>query len=292
MRPEEYCRDKVARPGTNLYYSLLFLPESRRHAATALYAYQKEILDTVAECTDLGVAYTKLQWWQEEIERLFAGRPRHPVAQALAEPIKRYHLPPVFFLKVIEGAGRDLGQSTYPSFQVLASHCYQIAGTISQMAAEIYGYQNTLTQQYAENLGIALRLTYILRNVRQDAEQRRIYLPRDELVRFKITEEEILTKNDSSAEIQALFAYQANRIRQYFQTALTHLDPADCHWQRAGLIQSALQLAALNTMEKDGYPVLQQQVTLTPLYKLWLAWRTMRRARRGQMPPVQPGVFG
>lgn len=284
MRPEEYCQNKAARPGTSLYYSLLFLPETQRHAATALYAYQREIRETAVECADIGVAQAKLQWWQEEIERLFANRPRHPVTQALAEPIKRYDLPQAFFLKVIEGGSRDSGQFTYPSFRALASHCYQIAGIIGRMAAEVYGYQSPLTRKYAENLGIALRLTHILRNIRQDAEQRRIYLPRDELIHFKVTEEDILTKNDNSEGIQALLAYQANRIRRYFQMALADLDPSDRYLQRAGLIQSALQLAALNAMEKDGYPVLQRRVSLTPLYKLWIAWRTMRRARRGQIP--------
>lgn len=281
MDPEGYCRDKVACQGTNLYYSLLFLPETQRRAATALYAYQKEIDDIAAECSDTGIAQVKLQWWQEEIGRLFADCPRHPVTQALAEPIRNYSLPQAPFLKAMEGAGRNLGQFTYPSFQALASYCHEIAGAINLMVAEVYGYQAPLTRKYAEKLGITLHLAHILRNLRQDADRGRIYLPRDELARFRITEEDILTGNGSSEDMRALLAYQANRIRQYFHDALADLDPCDRYSQRAGLVQIALQLATLKAMEEDGYQVLRRQVSLTPIHKLWIAWRTLRRARRG-----------
>lgn len=284
MYPEEYCQDETARPGTSLYYSLLFLPETQRRAATAIYAYQKEIIDTVTECSDIGVAQVKLQWWREEIERLFANRPRHPVTQALADPIKCYSLPQTPFLRVIEGANRNLGQFTYPSFQTLVSYCDEIGGTISLLATEVYGYEVPLTRKYAEKSGIALHLAHILRNFRQDAARGRIYLPRDELARFKITEEDILAGNGGGEAMHALFIYQVNRIRQYFRDALADLDPCDHYSQRVGLIRIALQLATLKTMEEDGYQVLQRRVSLTPLRKLWIAWRTRRRARRGKIP--------
>lgn len=281
---EEYCQNKVARQGTSLYYSLLFLPESQRQAVTALYAYQKEISDIVAECSDIGVAQTKLQWWQEETTRLFAGHPRHPVTQSLLHPIKIYTLPQEFFFRVIEGTSSDLGRLTYPSFQDLASYCRQVAGVISRMATEIYRYQDSGTRKYAEHLGVALKLTDILRNVRQDADRGRIYLPQDEIASFQISAEDILAGNSNSKEISALFAQQASRIRQYFCSALAELGEHDRYSQRAGLIQIALTLSTLDTLEEDNYPLLQQQISLTPLRKLWIAWRTSRRARRGLVP--------
>lgn len=286
MSPDEYCQNKATRQGTSLYYSLLFLPPAQRQAATALHAYQKEITAIVAECSDIAVAQTKLQWWQEEIDRLFMGTPRHPVTQSLAAPIQSYDLPPQSFLKVIEGAGSDLGQWAYPSFQALTAYCYQVSGIISLMAAEIYGYQEPGTRKYAENLGIALQLTRILRNVRQDAAQGRIYLPQEELVRFKIPVEEILTGGHKghSRAMAALLARHASRIRQYFRNAQAELGEADHYSQRAGLTQMALALAILNAIEEENYPVLQQRTSLTPLRKLWIAWRTTRRARRGFVP--------
>lgn len=284
MDPKEYCRSKATPPGTSLYYSLLFVPEAQRHAVTALYAYQKEVVGIVAECSDVGVAQTKLQWWQEEIARLFAGCPRHPVTQTLATPIKIYDLPQQSFLQVIGGAANDLGQSTYPSFQALITYCYQISGVISLMAAEIYGYQDSGTRIYAENLGIALQLTHILRNVRRDADQGRIYLPREELTRFQVSTEDILTRYINSQGIAALLAQQASQARQYFRSALTKLGKHDRQAQYAGLTQIALGLNILNAMEEDGYPVLQRRTSLTPLRKLWIAWRTSRRARRGLVP--------
>ncbi|QBQ53470.1 presqualene diphosphate synthase HpnD [Nitrosococcus wardiae] len=287
MDPETYCQNKATRPGTSLYYSLLFLPEPQRHAATALYAYQKEIVGIVAECSDLGVAQAKLQWWQEEITRLFTGHPRHPVTQSLAAPIQSYHLPQPSFLKVIEGVGSDLGQWTYPSFQSLTSYCYQVAGSISSMATEIYGYQDPKTRKYAENLGIALQLTYILRNIRQDAARGRIYLPREEFTRFRVPVEAIFSGGDHSKGMVTLLAQHTTRARQYFCSALIELGKHDYYSQRAGLTQIALGLSTLNAIEEEGYPVLQQRTSLTPLRKLWIAWRTSHRARRGLAPRCQ-----
>jgi phytoene synthase len=284
MSPEEYCQNKVAGQGTSLYYSLLFLPETQRQAITALYAYQKEISDTVAECADISVAQTKLHWWQEEIARLFAGHPRHPVTQSLVHPIRTHELSQEFFLTVVEGANRDLGQFTYPSFQILTSYCYQVAGIISLMATEIYGYRDPRTRKYAEHLGIALQLTRILRNIRQDADRGRIYLPQDELIPFKVSTEDILTGSGDSKSMSALFAHQANRTRQYFRSALAELSEHDYYSQRAGLTQIALCLGILDAIEEDGYQLLQQRTELTPLRKLWIAWRTSRRAQGGLAP--------
>lgn len=284
MSPAEYCQNKAARQGTSLYYSLLFLPESQRQAVTALYAYQKEIGDIVIECSDIAIAQTKLQWWQEEISRLFAGHPKHPVAQSLAHPIRVYDLPQESFLKLIEGVSSDLGQFTYPTFQSLVFYCYQVAGIISLMATEIYGYRDPKTRKYAEQLGIALQLTHILRNVRQDADRGRIYLSQDELAPFKVSAEDILTGDSNSKDISALFAHQVNRARQYFRSALTQLSEHDYYSQRAGLIQTALCLRILDAIEEDGYSLLQRRIALTPLCKLWIAWRTSRRSKRGLVP--------
>jgi phytoene synthase len=284
MSPAEYCQNKAARQGTSLYYSLLFLPESQRQTVTALYAYQKEIGDTIIECSDIAIAKAKLQWWQEEIARLFAGRPRHPVSQSLACPIKIYNLPQESFLKVIKGVSGDLGQFIYPSLQALTLYCYQVAGIISLMATEVYGYRDPRTRKYAEQLGIALQLTYILRNMRQDADRGRIYLPQDELAPFKISAEDILTGGGNSKDMSALFAHQVNRTRQYFRSALAELSEHDCYSQRAGLTQAALCLNILDAIEEDGYPLLQRRIALTPLCKLWIAWRTSRRSQHGLVP--------
>jgi 15-cis-phytoene synthase len=284
MKPEEYCQNKAARQGTSLYYSLLFLPEKQQQATTALYAYQKEIGDIVAECTEISVAQTKLQWWHEEIGRLFAGRPRHPVTQALAAPIKTYNLPPESFLRVINGVDRDLGQFTYPSFPALRSYCAQVGGSISLLATEAYGYQDQTTRKYAENLGIASQLIRTLRNMRQDADRGRIYLPQDEMAHFRITPQDILIGNGRIEGMGSLLAQQVSRIRHYLHQALAALNTPDRYPQRAGLIQIAIQLKTLAAMEEDGCQVFQRQISLTPLHKLWIAWRTVRRAQRGQLP--------
>ncbi|BAW79491.1 squalene/phytoene synthase [Candidatus Nitrosoglobus terrae] len=284
MNPVEYCQSKVAQPGTSLYYSLLFLPEHQKQAVTALYAYQKEISDIVIECPEIIIAETKLQWWQEEISRLFAGHPKHPITQSLAYPISIYNLPQELFLKVIEGVTRNLEQFTYPTFENLVLYCYQIAGTISAMAAKIYGYQDQKTRKYAEQLGIALQLTHILRNVRQDADRGRVYLSQDTLDSLSISIEDLLAGNNNIQNLSALFAHYASQIRHYLHNALTLLNKHNYYSQRAGLIQAALCLSVLDAIEEDGYLLLQRQTTLTPLRKLWIAWRTSRRSQRGLIP--------
>jgi 15-cis-phytoene synthase len=284
MKPEEYCQHKAVRQGTSLYYSLLFLPEKQRQIIAALYAYQKEIGEIAAECTEISIAQTKLQWWREEIDRLFAGRPRHPVTQALVAPVKTYCFPQESFLRVIEGVDRDLGQFTYPSFSALCAYCAQIGGSISSLASKTYGYQEPATRQYAENFGIASQLIRVLRNIRQDADRGRIYLPQDEMARFRITPQDILTGQGGIEGIGPLLIQQADRIRHHFHQALAMLNAVDRYSQRAGLIQIAIQLKTLAVMEEDGYQVLQRRVSLTPLHKLWIAWRTARRAQRGQLP--------
>ena len=182
MTPDEYCQDKAAASGSSFYYSFLFLPPERRRAITALYAFCREIDDVVDECHDAQIAATKLAWWREELARVYAGNPQHPIGQALRPATERFNLPHELLSEIIDGMEMDLTQSRYLDFTALSLYCYRVASVVGLLAAEIFGYQDRHTQKYAHDLGMAFQLTNIIRDVGEDARRGRVYLPLDEMM--------------------------------------------------------------------------------------------------------------
>ena len=289
MSPDQYCQDKAAASGSSFYYSFMFLPAKQRQAITALYAFCREVDDVVDECSDIDIARRKLDWWREEIETCFSGQPRHPVAQALQQPVQEYNLPLEYFQEVIDGMEMDLDQNRYESFKELALYCHRVAGVVGLLSAEIFGYRHRDTLKYAETLGIAFQLTNILRDVREDAERGRIYLPLDEMLEHQINPHDLL-KGAATDTLGDLLDYQAQRARQYYQRAMSCLPAEDRYSQRSGVIMAAIYQTLLDEIEADGYRVMRQRVSLTPLRKFWIAWRTARKEhhwhRRQQKNPA------
>lgn len=279
MNPDQYCQRRAAASGSSFYYSFLFLPTEQRRAILALYAFCREVDDVVDDCQDPGVARLKLQWWREEIGRAFQGNPQHPVSRALQPQLERYNLPEEYFREIIDGMQMDLDQARYADFSALALYCYRAAGVVGLLAAEIFGYQDRGTLNYATELGTALQLTNILRDVREDARRGRIYLPQDELRKAGVEEEDIL-RGVSTPPLQSLLAQQAARARDYYQRAEQALPDVDRTAQRSGLIMSSIYGTLLDEIEADGFRVLERRVALTPLRKLWIAWSTLRREKR------------
>ncbi|MEJ2434303.1 MAG: presqualene diphosphate synthase HpnD [Pseudolabrys sp.] len=281
MTPDAYCQDRAAKSGSSFYYSFLFLPATQRQAITALYAFCREVDDVVDECVDPGVARVKLHWWREEIERLYEARPQHPVAQALANALEHHDLPREQFQEIIDGMEMDLEQTRYPSYKELSLYCHRVAGVVGLLSAEVFGYQDRRTLKYAHELGMAFQLTNILRDVREDAERGRIYIPLDELARFGVGETEILQARPG-AGFRDLMAFQGDRARQAYERAFELLPDVDRPAQRSGIIMAAIYQATLDEIAADDYRVLDHRISLTPLRKLWIAWATARRERRHQ----------
>jgi len=279
MTPEQYCQQKTVRSGSSFYYSFLFLPGKQRRAITALYAFCREVDDVVDEHLDEQVARTRLAWWREEIARLFAGTSQHPVSKALDKAIEDFNLPQEYFLEIIDGMEMDLDYSTYKSFRDLTLYCHRVASTVGIMAAEIFGYQDRRTLKYAHHLGMAFQLTNILRDVREDSLRGRIYLPQDELNRFELSNEDLMSFRTDD-RFRRLFEYQAQRARDYYRQAFAALPAIDRYGQRCGLIMATIYLRTLSEIAGDGYQVLEHRISLTPLHKLWLAWQTNRREKK------------
>ncbi|MRX06291.1 presqualene diphosphate synthase HpnD [Pseudoduganella sp. FT25W] len=276
MSPDDYCQQKTAQSGSSFYYSFLFLPPERRRAITALYAFCREVDDTVDECTDESIARIKLAWWRTEISKMYAGGQTHPVTQALQPHLQAYDLKEEHFQAIIDGMEMDLNQTRYLDYPALNKYCWHVASVVGILSASIFGVTNPQTLQFAEKLGLAFQLTNIIRDVGEDARKGRIYLPINELQQFNVTAAEILNAKHTD-KFEKLMAFQIARAQTVYDEAFALLPKEDRRAQRPGLMMSAIYRTLLTEVEADGYHVLQHRISLTPLRKLWLAWKTYIR---------------
>ena len=174
---------------------------------------------------------------------------------------------------VIDGMEMDLTQTRYLDFPALERYCWHVASVVGIMSASIFGYTDQRTLEYAEKLGMAFQLTNIIRDVGEDARRGRIYLPINELQKFEVTAAEVLNAKHSD-RFEALMKFQLARAQAYYNEAFALLPPTDRRAQRPGLIMAAIYRTLLDEISNDGLRVLQHKVSLTPLRKLWLAWKT------------------
>jgi phytoene synthase len=278
MDPHDYCQAKAAASGSSFYYSFRFLSPERRRAIIAFYAFCREVDDIADECHDAALARTKLAWWRDEIARLYAGAPSHPVTLALREAIAPFHLSQDAFEQIIDGMEMDLSQPVrYPDFKALNLYCHRVAGVVGEVAASIFGISDRATLKYANKLGLAFQLTNIIRDVGEDARRDRVYLPADELAQFGVSSADLMQApagKPVSENFRRLMEFQTRRALQTYDEAFALLPAADRKAQRPGLIMAAIYRALLDEIRADGFQVLDRRTSLTPLRKLWLAWRT------------------
>jgi len=275
----QYCKKKAAQSGSSFYYSFLFLPTEQRKAIMALYAFCREVDDIVDECTDKGIAAQKLQWWQTEIERVYQGLPEHPIGKAIKASKERFRLNKELFEQILQGMTMDLNYQGYETFEDLKLYCHCVASVPGLLASEIFGYEDPKTLDYARNLGLAFQLVNIIRDVGEDANRGRVYIPEAELAQFSLSAADILKKNDSD-NFRALMKFQATRARDYYQKALEALPKVDKLKQGSGLIMAKIYFTLLDEIEKSNFQVLHQNISLTPLRKLWIAWKTSRKIKK------------
>lgn len=270
MTPQQYCQQKTRESGSSFTLSFMFLPKEKRDAMTALYAFCREVDDVVDECTDYQIAQTKLAWWKQEIHRLFHETPQHPVTQALQPVIKTFDLKEAHFIEIIDGMQMDTQYNRYADFEQLALYCYRVASVVGLLSAQIFGYSDPATLQYAHDLGMAFQLTNIIRDVGEDARRGRIYIPLDEMERAGVTEQQLLN-SQASPELQALLLRQIERAELFYDKALKQLPKADIKPQLPGLMMAAIYRALLQEIRPEPNLVLTHKVMLPPFRKLKLA---------------------
>jgi phytoene synthase len=276
MTPHEYCTAKVLRSGSTLYYSVLFLPEERRKAILALHAFCSEVNGVAQEVREPAVAQAKLGWWREEVARIYHARSQHPVAVALAEIVGTYALDEARLLEIVEAARMDLHYNAYPDFDALKQYCVRSGGTLATLSAHVLGFDDQRTSDVAGDLGVALQLTRIIRNVGEDARRNHIYLPLHEMAEYGVTTDDIAQARETDG-FARLMAFQVERTEGCYEQALSNLPSVDRKNQRPLIIMAGINRALLEEIRADGCHVLTQHTSLTPLRKFWIAGRTWLR---------------
>lgn len=278
MTPQQYVQEKAAASGSSFYYAFLFLPPPRRAAITAFYAFCREVDDVVDEVHETDVAQRKLAWWDTEVAQAFAGRPSHPALQALMPHAPAFGIEERQLHAVVQGCRMDLEQTRYLDYAGLERYCHLVAGVVGEVSARIFGQTQDQTTGYAHTLGQAFQLTNIIRDVGEDALRGRIYLPVEDLQRFDVKAHEILNRKYSD-RFTALMRFQAERAHSLYEQALSLLPAADRRAQKPGLMMASIYRTLLREIERDGFQVLHQRIALTPLRKLWLAWKMQALGR-------------
>lgn len=263
--------DVIARQSqTNFYYSFLFLPPLKRKAIETVYAFCRLMDDIVDEDVKVADARTELLRWRQEIRDCFVGHPVTSLGKTLQEILKVFPIKEQYFQDLITGMEMDLTKQRYSSFGDLERYCYHVAGVTGLMCIEIFGYQHESAQEYARNLGNALQLVNIARDLKEDAQRDRIYLPQDELVQFNYSEAQLMASvyNDN---FTSLMQYQCQRAESFFQKAQQSLNPADRKSMVAAEIMGRIYHGVLEQIIATKYNVFEHRIKLSKLAKVLLA---------------------
>lgn len=281
--PASYCRSLTQQSGSNFYYPLLFLPQKKREALFAIYAFCRHTDDIVDEITQPEEAQKQLNGWREELQRAYEGTPHHPITMRLKEILSDYPIPQIYFEDLIKGMEMDLQKNRYESFEELSLYCYRVAGVVGLACIEVFGYSHAQVKEYAIAQGMALQLTNILRDLPEDIQRGRIYLPQEELRRFGYSESNLLHRTYNEAFI-ALMQHQATRAKGYYEKAAALLWEPD----RPNLIVSeiirSVYRGLLERIERKRYNVFQKRIALSPQQKLWIGLSTWWACKNKRSP--------
>lgn len=273
---DEYCAQKAAPAGSSAYYALRQAPLARQPLLTALFALRRELEETVKDTTDPTVGRTKLAWWQKETAALAAGQPSHPVSRALAAHWDDIEAQAPMLRTLVAGFEMDLDQARYLDFANLRRYIERVGGTFASAVASVTARERERTQEWAPALGNALMLAQFVQELGNDARHGRIYLPIDELQRYGVTAAELINRKYTPAFTE-LMRFQTDRARESLHAALAGVPASERATQRTLKAQAAMALALLEEIERDQFRVLHQRIALTPIRKLWIAWRAARK---------------
>ena len=265
---------------TNFYYSFLVLPAGKRSAIIAVWDFCRAVDDAVDEAAP-AEAPRQVAAWREEVASCFEGRePRTPQGRALQPLIARFSLPRSAFDALVEGVEMDLVTARYETFADLYEYCIRVASAVGLMCVEIFGYEDPRARQYASDLGVALQLTNILRDVQEDLARGRVYIPQEDLRRFGCTEEALRREVEGagrgvqSPAVRALLRHQAERAREYYARAAAALPRGDARRLVAAEIMGAIYFAILERIERTGYDVFSRVIRIPRPRRALIAVRT------------------
>lgn len=258
---------------TSFYYSFLALPADKRDAIVAVWDFCRAVDDAVDEPGDLDPA-TALTEWRAEVARIYEGRqPATPQGSRLAPHITRFALPRSGFEDLINGVAMDLDRSRYATFEELRQYCLHVASAVGLICVEIFGYRDVRTRDYAIDLGIALQLTNIVRDVRADLERGRLYIPLEDMQRFACTEDD-LRSGVVTGNLRQLLAFQVARARRFYEKADAALPRPDERRLVAARIMGAIYFELLASIERAGYDVFRRRIRIHRARQAMIAAKT------------------
>lgn len=275
MTPSDYCRARIGGPGTDLYYALWHLPAAQRDALTALHALAIELADAPRECREPELAHTKLAWWREEIERAAHGRASHPATQVLAPWLRQGALAAAPLIELVAAAAAEVGSGPATGFDDLHARQQRATGAVAMLAAGLLGTRDATALDSARALGTLHGLARALAEAGADLRAGRVCLPTDELAQFGLAGAALLDAGETAAW-RAFMGHQVARLVRLYDDALAAVPADRAEPLIPDIIMAALQQALLAEIRAADYSVLSQRITLTPLRRLWIAWRTRR----------------
>ncbi len=281
-----YCRDLTRRSGSSFYYAFRFLPPVQRDALYAVYGFCRAVDDAVDE-SSADEAPRLVAEWRAELDRCYRGLPLHPVTTALAGSLEHFPIPRTALEAIVDGVEMDLHRSRYETFAELELYCRRVASAVGLAAIEIFGYRSLSTRDYAVATGLALQLTNILRDLGEDAERDRVYLPLEDLDRFGVPERE-LRLGVYNRSFRALMAFECERARGYYRAAERELAPEDAASLRPAEIMRRTYERVLDRIVEEEYQVFGRKVGLSRGRKLLLAASFWGGPRRGTLLSIVP----
>ena len=256
---------------SSFYYAFNLLPAEQRDAMNTVYAFCRETDDIVDEGTVADdIKYDRLRKWRIELEKSLNGHSEYPLINKLSKTIQNFNIPLEPFFDLLKGMEMDLQQKRYITFNDLRTYCYHVASTVGLMCIEIFGYRHPSAKDFAVNLGIALQLTNILRDVKKDAEKGRIYLPKEDLEKFGYNESDIFN-NTYNENFQKMMKYQVERAREYFNTATACLNREDKKAMFAARAMQHIYYRMLNKIVDADYDVYNTKIKISTAKKVGIS---------------------
>ncbi|MEZ4782895.1 MAG: presqualene diphosphate synthase HpnD [Candidatus Kapaibacterium sp.] len=271
---------------TSFYYSFSLLPRDERAAMHSVYAfcrYADDIVDEDEERSDdipsglIGIdekverKRERLNRLRQEVERCYRGESRHPILAPLSTVVKRFRIPKQYFLTLLDGMEMDLVRNRYETFDDLREYCYSVASVVGLICIEIFGYRYEETKEYAVDLGIALQLTNILRDIKGDAARGRIYLPMEDLRLFGYSEADLI-ENRYNLPFIELMRFETRRAREYYGRARAALRPDERKTMFAAEIMDAIYYRLLEKIELNEFNIFKEKkIRVRAPHKLWIA---------------------
>jgi len=256
---------------SSFYYAFNLLPAEQRDAMNTVYAFCRETDDIVDEGTVTDdFKFEKLRKWRIELEKSLNGHSEYPLINKLSKTIQNFNIPLEPFFDLLKGMEMDLQKNRYLTFNDLQTYCYHVASTVGLMCIEIFGYRHPSAKDFAINLGIALQLTNILRDIKKDAEKGRIYLPKEDLEKFNYHESDIFN-NTYNENFQKMMQYQVERAREYFNAATASLNREDKKAMFAARAMQHIYYRMLNKIVDADYDVYNNKIKISTAKKVGIS---------------------